>query len=183
MAFLAFESGSDAGMLIVAPAPTADQKRWCRWTPSPKLGVGSPDDLERLSLATMRVGYALGMADGWTTRDRDLIGRDWIERTLPKIMQPAGIVVTSVVPLGSKNEVEIAGDRMHLWEAARAAQAATDALHHEALAQLEEALNEMGGVAIHDFDYFAAGEDDEVPAGELRGTPQEGAAQWRGNVA
>ena len=180
---LAFENGTDAGLLIVAPAPSVAQKRWCRWTPSPRLGVGSPDDLERLSLATMRVGYALGMADSWAGRDSDVIGRDWMERTLPKMMQPAGIVVTSVVPLGWLSEVEIAGDRMLLWD--RCAEARIDAgtLHHEALLQLEAALNEMGGVAMHDFDYFAADDAADLPTGELRGTQQLAAGQRRGNAA
>lgn len=182
-ALVAFSGGTEAGLLVIAPAPSVDRTRWCRWTPSPRLGVGGPDDLERVALATMRIGYALGIADSWAARERDVIGREWFDRTLPRIMGPAGMTVIAVVALGRMTEAEIAGDRVALWERVQAARAGSGSRRQAAMVQLEDALNEMGGIAVHDFDYA---QDDDVqvvePRGELLGTQHAGAANVRANT-
>ena len=180
-ALVAFSGGNDAGLLVIAPAPFVDRTRWCRWTPSPRLGIGGPDDLERLGLATMRVGYALGLADSGASRERDVIGREWFDRTLSRIVEPAGMKVVAVVALGPMTEAEIAGDRIALWERVQGARAESGSRRQAAMVQLEDALNEMGGIGVFDYSQDDDGQMVE-PRGELLGTQHAGAANVRANT-
>jgi hypothetical protein len=176
VALLAFTTGGDAGVLVVAPAPNAVEKRWCRWTQGPRLGPSGLDDVERLSLVMMRVGYAMGVADSFAGRDRDLIGGSWVERTLPRVLEPVGLKVTATVALGPMTEADVAEDRALLWERVRAAHRDSVAVRDAAMAQLADALKEMGGMEM-DFDFS------DLPRADVQGVPQVGAARSQGTAA